>query len=68
MKYLLNFEKEGESFIYEIYESVMKIAGTSSRPFTEFTQEDYDALTRLKWRWFGSKINANNQGPVEEAK
>jgi hypothetical protein len=46
----------------------MKIAGTSSRPFTEFTQEDYDALTRLKWRWFGSKINVNNQGPVEEAK
>ena len=40
LKYLLHFEneEENESFIYEIYEPVLKIAATSSRPFTGFTQ------------------------------
>ena len=70
LKYLFNFQKEDEieAFIYEIYESVFKIAGTSSRPFTGFTQVNYDALTRLKWRWFGKKFNSNNQGIAEEVK
>ena len=62
MIYLYNFEKEEkiEAFIYEIYEPVMKIAGTFFRPFTDFTQVNYDVLTRLKWRWLGTKVNSNN--------
>ena len=47
-------------FIYEIYSPIMKVAATSSRPFTEFTQANYDTLTRLKWRWLASKISDNN--------
>jgi hypothetical protein len=40
LKYLLHFEneEENESFIYEIYEPVLKIVATSSYPFTGFTQ------------------------------
>jgi hypothetical protein len=62
VKYLYHLEKEEEieAFFYEIYSSVMKIAGTSFRPFTDFTQVNYDVLTRLKWRWLGTKVNANN--------
>jgi tRNA nucleotidyltransferase/poly(A) polymerase len=39
LRYLFKFNKEEEiePFIYETYESVFKIAGTSSRPFTGFT-------------------------------
>jgi hypothetical protein len=39
LNYLYHFEKEEkiESFIYEIYESVMKIACASFHPFTDFT-------------------------------
>jgi hypothetical protein len=46
----------------------MKILGTSTRPFTDFTQANNDTLTRLKWRWLSSRVNNNNQGPVEEVK
>jgi len=62
MIYLYNLEKEEkiEAFIYEIYEPVMKIAGTFFHPFTDFTQVNYDVLTRLKWRWLGTKVNSNN--------
>ena len=70
LRYLFNLQKEEEieAFIYEIYEPVFKIAGTSSRPFTDFTQVNYDALTRLKWRWLSTKVNPNNQGIAEEVK
>jgi hypothetical protein len=39
LRYLLYFDKkeENEDFIYENYQSVLKIACTSSRPFTGFT-------------------------------
>jgi hypothetical protein len=39
VKYLFHFENEAEneSFIYEIYEPILKIAATSFRPFTGFT-------------------------------
>jgi hypothetical protein len=70
LRYLFLFENEDEieAFIYENYQSVMKIACTSSRPFTGFTQENYDSLTRLKWRWYGEKVNPNNQDQAEEVK
>jgi hypothetical protein len=70
LRYLfrLEIEDEIEAFIYENYQSVLKIACTSSRPFTGFTQENYDALTRLKWRWYGEKVDQNNQGQAEEVK
>ena len=55
-------------FIYEIYEPIMKVVASSFRPFTDFTQANYDTLTRLKWRWLASKIDANNQAPFEEVK
>jgi hypothetical protein len=46
----------------------MKVVATSFRPFTDFTQENYDTLTRLKWRWLASKIDSNNQASFEEVK
>ena len=71
VKYLFHFqnEEEIESFIYEIYEPLFKIAATSSRPFTGFTQTNYDTLTRLKWRWLDYKLRSNVQVvPIEDAK
>ena len=46
----------------------MNVAATSSRPFSDFTQLNYDTLTRLKWRWLASKIPTNNCGSLEEEK
>jgi hypothetical protein len=39
VKYLthLNIVEEQEMFIYEIYQPIMKVACTSSRPFSDFT-------------------------------
>ena len=72
VKYLFHFqnEQENESFIFEIYEPILKIAAISSRPFTGFTQTNYDTLTRLKWRWLDKKFSSNVQAavPIEEAK
>jgi hypothetical protein len=47
--------------IYEIYQPTLKIAGTSSRPFKNFTKENYDTFTRLKWRWLNSTIDLKHQ-------
>ena len=33
--------------MYEIYEPTLKIAGTSSRTFKDFTKENYDTFSRL---------------------
>jgi hypothetical protein len=52
--------------LYEIYEPTLKIAGTSSRPFKDFTKENYDTFSRLKWRWLNSAIANNPQ--AEESK
>ena len=70
LKYLANFKdaEKHETFFYEVYEPIMKIAATSSRPFTDFKQANNDTLTRLKWRWLASRVSFNNQGPVEEVK
>jgi hypothetical protein len=46
----------------------MKLAATSFRPFTDFTQANNDSLTRLKWSWLASKMSDNHQPPVEEVK
>jgi hypothetical protein len=61
----LQNKDEHENFIYAIYEPIMKLAATSSRPFTGFSQQNYDSLTRLKWRWLGSRLG---DGIAEEAK
>ena len=55
--------EEHEKFIYEIYEPIMKLAASSFRPFTGFTQANYDTLTRLKWRWLASRIGDGGQPP-----
>jgi hypothetical protein len=50
----LNFLKDKdkhEDFVFEIYEPTLKLAGTSSRPFSNFTKENIETFTRLKWRW-----------------
>jgi hypothetical protein len=70
LKYLSNFKdaEQHETIFYEVYEPILKIAATSSRPFTDFKQENNETLTRLKWRWLASRVSNNNQGPVEEVK
>jgi len=52
--------------LYEIYEPTLKIAGTSSRAFKDFTKENYDTFSRLKWRWLNSTIA--NKPQLEESK
>ena len=47
-----------------MYEPTLKIAGTTSRPFKDFTKENYDTFARLKWRWLNSAIAGKPQ--VEE--
>ena len=70
LKYLASFKdaEKHETFFYEVYEPILKIAATSCRPFTDFKQANHDSLTRLKWRWLSSKVSLNNHGPVEEVK
>lgn len=53
IKYL-NFLKnpeEHEKFFFENYSPTLKLAGTTCRTFTDFSQGNYDTLTRLKWKW-----------------
>ena len=70
LKYLgsLKDVEKHETFLYEVYEPILKIAGTSCRPFTDFKQTNKDSLFRLKWRWLASRVSLNNQGQVEEVK
>jgi hypothetical protein len=44
----------------------MKIAGTSSRSFKDFSKENYDTFSRLKWKWLNSAIA--NRPQAEELK
>lgn len=68
VKYLSNLKDINlqEQFLYEMYEPTLKIAGTSSRAFKNFTKENYDTFTRLKWRWLNSAMAVNPH--VEEFK
>ncbi len=56
VKYLVNLEdaENNELFLYDIYQPIMKIVATSSQPFTDFTQANYDSLTRMKWKWLST--------------
>jgi len=58
IKYLehLKDANKHEDILYEMYEPILRIAATSSQPFADFTQENYDSLTRLKWRWVENNI------------
>lgn len=57
IKYLAKFDQpEKEQFLYDTYEPILKIAGTSSRAFKNFTKENYDTFSRLKWKWLNSAI------------
>ena len=68
VKYLKNFQdiELQEQFLYEIYEPTLKIAGTSSRAFKDFSKENYDTFSRLKWKWLANAIA--NQPQVEDLK
>ena len=68
VKYLKGFNEAAnhEQFLYEIYEPTLRIAGTSSRAFQNFTKENYDTFSRLKWRWLNSAIV--KKSPAEESK
>lgn len=49
----------------------MKIAGTSSGPFSNFTKENHETFSRLKWKWFHSQLekgDPNRPAVVEEIK
>jgi hypothetical protein len=48
---ILKNAAEQEKFLFENYLPIMKVAAASYRPFTDFSQENYDTLTRMKWRW-----------------
>lgn len=44
------------------------VAGTSSRPFSHFTKENFEMLMRLKWRWVACNMSPNKLPAFEEAK
>jgi hypothetical protein len=48
---ILKNAAELEKFLFENYLPIMKVAAASYSPFTDFSQENYDTLTRMKWRW-----------------
>jgi hypothetical protein len=35
----------------------LEIAATSSRPFADFSKDNMDTLTRLKWRWVNNHLS-----------
>lgn len=43
-----------EDRLYAIYLPMMKNAGASSRPFTNFSHQNHETLQRFKWRWLNS--------------
>jgi hypothetical protein len=58
VKYLehLGDPNKHESFLYEVYEPTLQIAATSSRPFADFSKDNFETLTRLKFRWVEANI------------
>ncbi len=63
VKYFSHFQRKevAEEFIFEVYEPILNIAATSSRPFTNFSQDNYDSLTRLKWKWIHKNLSFTKQ-------
>ena len=51
--YLVDLEDKSkhEQFLFKIFEPTLKIAATSINPFSDFTCENYETLTRLKKKW-----------------
>ena len=72
IKYLHHLEEENKHdlFIYEIYETSLQTAGTSLRPFSNFTAKNHETFTRLKWRWVNKHLQKKGmmQGQDEEKK
>lgn len=73
VKYLASFNEvnKHEHLLYEIYEPTLRLAGTSSQPFADFSKENYDSFTRLKWRWAEDnfKLKSSDQDlKLEESK
>ena len=58
VKYLCGIKEpqKQEQFLYEVYEPILKIAGTSFRPFTDFSQTNNDTFSRLKWKWLATNF------------
>lgn len=46
-----------EDVLYQIYEPTLMLVGYSSRPFKNFTKENYDTLNRFKWRQQNNALN-----------
>lgn len=58
VKYLNHLGEEDlrDLFIYDIYESTLQTAGTSSRAFNNFNTKNHDTFMRLKWNWINNHL------------
>lgn len=43
-----------EDFIYKIYKPTLKIAGTRTQPFSDFTKDNFEQFLRLKFKWINN--------------
>jgi hypothetical protein len=43
-----------EDFIYEIYKSTLKIAGTRTQAFSDFSKDNFEQFLRLKFKWINN--------------
>ncbi len=53
VSYLKVLEKsdEHEKFLFDTYQPTLHLLGNSGPPFTDFTKENLECITRLKWRY-----------------
>ena len=53
VSYLKVLEKsdEHEKFLFDTYRSTFLLLGNSGLPFKDFTKDNLEFLTRLKWRF-----------------
>ena len=45
-----------EKFLFDNYKPTFPLLGNSGQPFKDFTKENQDYLTRLKWRSIESRL------------
>jgi hypothetical protein len=55
MNQLANYE-ETEEFLYANYKGTLQIAGTLPRKFKDFSKDNFEQFSRLKWRSIEERI------------
>lgn len=56
VKYLKGLENDHSEFLYKIYKPTLEISCIKARPLLNFTQENRDMLSSLKFRWLHDNL------------